>query len=1190
MLYLALPPTPAPIVATLAPQEVKIEALQTKTSPNSRRFQASSRNDGTVRVATTQSDSCKSSNASEQSDLVSNLLNKILKNTSVVKTSYSTNVAKNNCTSATHSDASKPTNSKLATNHKQVSKGFSPIPIQEENVNVIEGAARTGKASVTDTNTTELQSELEDTHSTKQNKQEKAVDKNPIGQILEKVQELISVSLYASINNNIENTISNSTQNTTTADSQDSQKIATSNIYKDTYTSEQNRDNSITTSKVASSLSGNSNTQKIIAVVQELISASLHASLNNTLNDAVKVESKVEKIALTPPQSPDSNNSKVASSNQITPTNPEVDKQQNLIAALKNSASQNNPNSTITNKPALELAQVPDTPFLVGVLINGREAGTIDVLIQNNTLFIPLESFAKVASFTIEQNNQILSAKTPLGSVNLQPNDLSQIDGVVYISKSTLQQKLKVDVELNTADINLLVELPWRGGRQSGSAAQLKPDVLPPSTAFSTLQQNLNITTSSNRTDIRSSTLLGGRLAGGAWRARLENDFKNAPNLSEYFYYKRDGQFRYQIGRQFLGLNPLLDGLSLTGLQFGYTNLPAETFNTSYSANELLPRRSRPVQTFRGTAPPVSLVQLRVGRSIVAQQQVGFNGQYEFLDVNLPAGQSNDVEILIFDRNNLRAPREIRTVRINASDLLLPAGGNVQLAGLGLTGNLAQTSLFGDSRFQLENEGQLAGFYQMRQGLTNNLTFEGGIQALPETFQAQAGLVWRLANPAILSASVGSSNDKLGYTADLDIQLDRLQINANSQSLPQRYFSNFSNSRESFNHSLEVKYNFGNRLDLGFIARNRQSESNSANYILPTFSARPFSSLFLSGRPDFEGRYLFNAFYQPTWATRLSFNTYGDTYISDFSYRLNNNYQMSFGGEFGGNDAARYTARFGYSPNNFRALSWNVGLGVTGDGQIGPVAGASMQVLPGLLGRIEYQGIPSRSLSYLGGFGDDRLSISLVSDLSFGGGRVAPSWSGGVGKERGAISGQLAVGSIAKNFDLSGSNVRVYNNRNKLIGSARTDSKGGFMVGNLPEGTYIVELEPDELPVELSVPKTSLIAQVANSAVTRLDFPVRIEYGLAGKVTDVAGQPVEQVRVELNNLEGARVISAVTDQFGLYRLDGVPVGKYTLRVSPLDELNRNDSLPKRQIEISNEFVYNQNLQLPVSAAAVKKKS
>lgn len=50
MLYLALPHTPPPIIATLAPTEVRSEAMLTKTSPNNQRFKASTQNNNTARV------------------------------------------------------------------------------------------------------------------------------------------------------------------------------------------------------------------------------------------------------------------------------------------------------------------------------------------------------------------------------------------------------------------------------------------------------------------------------------------------------------------------------------------------------------------------------------------------------------------------------------------------------------------------------------------------------------------------------------------------------------------------------------------------------------------------------------------------------------------------------------------------------------------------------------------------------------------------------------------------------------------------------------------------------------------------------------------------------------------------------------------------------------------------------------
>jgi hypothetical protein len=1162
MLYLALPPAPPAIAIILPNQQIYGETSPGKTSIQ---------NDRNKSIATAQSLVCTSSQA-KQSDIVSNLLEK-MQLTSGQKPQDIACISRHK-KSVTLSFKSQIQKQKQA-------KGFSPSADVE-----LPPSAKIATASKPQTTSANTNFAEEKQSATLNNKlpDDKAGDKNAIGKILATIQELISVSLYASINNNLTDLVQRDTKQST--------EIATeiSNEASDKKKPEENSSNSINQEVATNKTFGTAN---ILEVVQQLISVSLYASLNNGIDDTVKPTEiqKLPEIATSTPQQESSeevNSNKKPEKNppnQETGDNQKVATNNNLINQTNNSPT-NALIEKLRNKPVLELARIPGEPFLVGVIINGREIGTLDIIQEDNNIFIPLESFGEIAGFTIEKNNGNLQVKTPLGVVKLQAASLKQINGINYITKAAIKEQLSINVELNTADLTLLADLPWRGGngQYRSRTAELKPEFFAPSSGLSTYKQELNIVTSSGDTSFRSSSLLGGRLLGGAWRLRLDNNFVNQPDISEYFFYKRNGQFRYQIGRQQVGIHPLLSGLDLTGLQFGYSNLPEESFGTTYSANELLPRRSRPIQTFRGQAPPAGFVQLRVSGIVVAQQQVGFDGQYEFVDVNLPVGQSNEIEVLIYERNNLRVPLEIRSVRINASDLLLPSGGNVQLGGLGFSGNLAQNTLFGDSNSSYA--GKPVGFYQLRQGISSNLTLEGSVQAAPDVIQSQAGLVWRLANPIILSASVGSSYDKVGYAADLDILLDRLELNANSQSLPNGYTTG-KKTTERFNHSLELKYRLNNSFNLGFIARSRQDEGNSANYILPVFSARPFSNVSLSGRPDFEGRYLFNAFYQPNDLTRLSFNTYGSAYISDLSYNLSRNYQLSLGSEFGGNLAPRYSLGISNNSNSLSQLSWNLGVAFR-DGEVAPTAGASMQVLPGLFARLEYQGIPSRTKGNFGGFGDDRFTVSLVSDLSFAGGRVAPASYSGISKERGAISGRIVVEGGKKGFDLSGSNIRVSNNRSQTVGAVRTDSSGNFFIGNLPEGNYVIELEPDELPIELSVPKSSLVAQVANSAVTKLDFPVRAEFGLAGRVTDVSGQPIEQVRIELINSTGIRALSTITDQNGLYRLDGVPVGKYTLRVSPQDALNPTDTLPKRQVEISNQFVYDQNLQLPISSAAKKK--
>ncbi|MEM6399550.1 MAG: Cna B-type, partial [Cyanobacteria bacterium P01_D01_bin.116] len=908
MLYLALPPTPPAIVSTLTPQ------------------------------SSAQDSGCQSLQLkSKKSDLVNNLLGKILAN------SVSTKPCGDQKEQLETDDVEPATTSK------------------EQNLPVTKSV--TQKQAAVESNTTPTQEQQvaqPENQSKKQSEnQSKSADKNAIGQILATVQQLINVSLYASINNTVGNAVEPQTEKPS--------EIASSQS-----NSAENNDNAAN-QKVASA--NNASTAKILVVVQELIAASISASLNNTINDSVKTDIQTSgEIALSNPNKDKTENNvikklnrhkKIAAANNNKTTNT-TSLRNSLINKLRNK-----------NSNSIRLAQVEGEPFLVGIMINGREVGTLDIIEENNTLLIPLETLGELGGFSVKQTSNGIEAKTPLGIVNFAPSTVKQINGLSYVTKEILQQKLDISLELNTADLTLLADLPWRGGsRQPRTNAQLTPDFLAPSSGLSSLRQELRIETSSRDTDIRSSTLLGGRLAGGTWRLRLNNNFEDQPNLTEYFFYKRSNQFRYQIGRQRLGLHPLLNSLDLTGLQFGYSNLPTQSFRVNSSASEILPRRSRPVQTFRGQVPPASVVQLRVGGIAVASQQVGFNGIYEFLDVRLPVGQSNEVELLVFDRNNLRSPIDIRTIRINSSDLLLPAGGNVQLGGLGFSGNLVQDSLFSD--FNSDDEGELVGFYQLRQGLSNNLTFEGSLQAVPNSFQSQAGLVWRLANPVILSASVGNSFDKVGYAANLDMDFDKLEINANSQSLPEGYRTGKSSSlgRERFNHSLELRYSFGNKLNMGFIARSRKDgDSNSSDYILPTFSARPFSKLSLSGRPDIYGKYLFNAFFRPTRSTRLSFNTYGDSYVSDLRYNLNSNYQLSFGNEFGGDANPRYSIGLNHNASNFNNLSWNVGLALS-DGEVGPTAGASMRLLPGLFARLNYQAIPSRGGSF-NAFDDGRLSLSL---------------------------------------------------------------------------------------------------------------------------------------------------------------------------------------------------------------------
>lgn len=66
------------------------------------------------------------------------------------------------------------------------------------------------------------------------------------------------------------------------------------------------------------------------------------------------------------------------------------------------------------------------------------------------------------------------------------------------------------------------------------------------------------------------------------------------------------------------------------------------------------------------------------------------------------------------------------------------------------------------------------------------------------------------------------------------------------------------------------------------------------------------------------------------------------------------------------------------------------------------------------------------------------------------------------------------------------------------------------------------------------------------------------------------------------NATGEVIKTTATDQFGLYRIDGVPIGRYTLRIAPQNLPNSSLSLPTRTLEIRDDFLFDQDLQLPNS--------
>lgn len=537
MLYLALPPTPPPIFITLTPEQVanKSDIRQSLAADSTKALLQNS-------ATKAQSQVCKSPQLPpHKSDLVNNLLGKMLAASNQAREAIvcTTSQKKKSVILSFQAQTQKQkqakgflpaadqktenTTSEVTSSSPENSSPTPNIATVDEEVTASVNIAPQNTATPANTNTSSgEQSGYQKLISSLSNN--KSAEKNTIGKILSAVQELITVSLYASLNN-----ISN---DAVKSDNQHSEEIAIATPEQTTDNQKPEKNNNSVTQEIA--INTNAQTGKILAIVQELISVSISASLNNKLKPDTKTS---EEIASSIPQetsTTENTNSLTANNNKKPENNIANAPNQEKVATnnVTNNDSKNTLIEKLTGKGSIQLAKSPDEPFLVGVIINGREVGTLDIIQQGNTLLIPLESFGEIAGFKVENTDTATQVNTPLGVVKLQPNSLKQINGIIYIIKSALQDELSINVDLNTADLSLLTELPWRGnvGQYRARAADLKPEFFAPSSGLSNFRQELNIDTNGGDTSLRSSSLLGGRLGGWAYRLRLDNNFVDQPD------------------------------------------------------------------------------------------------------------------------------------------------------------------------------------------------------------------------------------------------------------------------------------------------------------------------------------------------------------------------------------------------------------------------------------------------------------------------------------------------------------------------------------------------------------------------------------------------------------------------------------------------------------------------------------
>ncbi len=828
----------------------------------------------------------------------------------------------------------------------------------------------------------------------------------------------------------------------------------------------------------------------------------------------------------------------------------------------------------LLNLPLIARA-IPEPPrkptLLVGVMVRQQEVGTLEVQTDGEHYLVPLEPFAELTGCTVEYPARgIAKLNTPLGAVALYNNeDLQESHGTVYILQEALERKLATPVWFDRSRYAIGFDVPWsipRDGHSDREFEALEPDVTAPGATLSTLRSDLRYDRLDDDGFFGSTSTLGGKLGAGYWRMRYDDNLAGRQTVQDYAWLYKQGNRLFLAGNQRVRVHPLLRSLEFTGAQVGWTNQSLELFSRNQAPRELLSRRMQPTRTFEGYGPPAGRAELRINGTLIERRAIGLDGRYEFIDVAIPARPDSRIEVLLYDRHNPQVPVEVHEEMPTASAFLLPEGARILMGGAGGAGNFVQDRI--DSR----QRSGFAGFYQTRYGHTDRVTFEAAVQTADDVTQFLGGMVTRLSPSFVMSLGLGASNRAAGYSVDVEGLRRPWRLLLRALGTQPGFDPYYDVNR--YDHFVEFGRGIGPGLDVALIGRSRKNALDDVDYVLPALSWRATSDLSLRGRPDYDGNYRFELNYRLRPWTRLSASTVNSRGYVQLAHQFNRNYHLTADTEFGDNRPSRQSVILSASGSRRWRASWMAGALVNA-GEPGYLVGGRIELLPGVFARAQYES--EARLNAPGTPQQTRLLLNLAADLGYSRGRFVAARTTAVRSDRGGVAGKVRIDAPPGFPSLPLGDLPILIDGRRV---GRTVENGSFFIGELKPGIYRLELDPENLPIELTPQIAAVNAQVAGAAVTRLEFVVRPEFGLAGRVRDAGGSPQSGLTLELVAPDGSVLQSATTDRFGLFRIDGVPIGIYVLRPADAGLPDAVVVVPSRTVEIRDDFLFGQDIELP----------
>lgn len=863
---------------------------------------------------------------------------------------------------------------------------------------------------------------------------------------------------------------------------------------------------------------------------------------------------------------------------------------------------------------------------------------------------------------------------TPIGDLQLSADKVISYQGQNYVSLGILK-KLGITAEYSQPDLAIILNMGWRpskigGAVLNGDTEQKLPiDYHPSRAGLLGLSFNSSLSASESNggqngessTSRQMYTDIGayGYALGGVWGVnargydssneykdssedRFSNDDsfgKTALNGFTYLpsewddweidnlYWAKSGEHlatRLGINQpNSLGQGAQTSGSEFTGAMFAYSNRNISRHLSYFDedSRSLLQNTSQDYQHLTGTGEAGGVAELRISGRPIARVQIGLDGRYEFLNLDVSQLSLTDtlVEVAIYAYPLARQPLEVRPILLGKRRTNAATNELIIEAGIGRTGNLINSDTRDNS--QSNTTAHLYTEY----GVNNRLAVRGGVNTNIQNLQEDNdSLSWHAGANYSLSTY---SNADISYantpTQDLwqaQLEYQRKKLWANYQYQARQYDSTRLNTssqnqteKDRLNdqrHQLLLNYSPSDKTNISvnqYYEDMAVKTTDADNYYAYTSINHRFNDALNVGanwntRDD---RYSYRLTWQDAYRIRANNNTAhsagtrntiglsGDNDSDTLSLRHQLDNQTSLGQSISRlhrNNDMLYQGDISYRFDTNSLLSSIAGNSIDSsinagyslyDSQIGWLVDWQLNTRKGINFGLGYKH------RYVDSISSNRY-LDLIYDGSFIDERELPAWTQNnylyaslsfdmfkAPKQRLQVGNypRQRDGSVIVDIEHHADTPIDYENmrfefdnqkvRASLLGSQATHSQ--YLISNIKAGDYTLTMDAENLPLEYSTGKLKTPRiRVSNYAPTSVPIQLEKSYGVSGKLADTK----EGVVIDIYQSD-ALIQSITTGSYGYFQAFGLSPSSYTLKAQGYKE---------QSVNITNDFVMRMVLQ------------